>query len=45
MTEREEHDFLKDYLTWMKGPGLDQVIGSPDIQPKYIRIIRYKPYN
>ena len=24
MFEREEHDFLKDYLTWMKGPGLDQ---------------------
>ena len=24
MSEREEHDFLKDYLTWMKGPGLDQ---------------------
>ena len=23
MSEREEHDFLKDYLTWMKGPGLD----------------------
>ena len=23
MSEREEHDFLKDYLTWMK-PGLDQ---------------------
>ena len=24
MSEKEEHDFLKDYLTWMKGPGLDQ---------------------
>ena len=24
MTEKEEQDFLKDYLTWMKGPGLDQ---------------------
>ena len=24
MSEREEHDFLKDSLTWMKGPGLDQ---------------------
>ena len=24
MSEREEQDFLKDYLTWMKGPGLDQ---------------------
>ena len=24
MSEREEHNFLKDYLTWMKGPGLDQ---------------------
>ena len=24
MSVREEHDFLKDYLTWMKGPGLDQ---------------------
>ena len=24
MSEREEHEFLKDYLTWMKGPGLDQ---------------------
>ena len=24
MSEREEHDFLKDYLTWMKGPELDQ---------------------
>ena len=24
MSEREEHDFLKEYLTWMKGPGLDQ---------------------
>ena len=23
MTEREEQDFLKEYLTWMKGPGLD----------------------
>ena len=23
MSEREEHDFFKDYLTWMKGPGLD----------------------
>ena len=23
MSEREEHDFLKDYLTWMKGPALD----------------------
>ena len=23
MSEREEHDFLKEYLTWMK-PGLDQ---------------------
>ena len=24
MSVREEHDFLKDYLTWMKGAGLDQ---------------------
>ena len=24
MTEREEQDFLKDHLNWMKGPGLDQ---------------------
>ena len=24
MSEREEQDFVKDYLTWMKGPGLDQ---------------------
>ena len=24
MSEREDHDFLKDSLTWMKGPGLDQ---------------------
>ena len=24
MSEREKQDFLKDYLTWMKGPGLDQ---------------------
>ena len=24
MSEREEHEFLKDSLTWMKGPGLDQ---------------------
>ena len=24
MSEREEHDFLKDYLTWMKGPELDK---------------------
>ena len=24
MSEREEHDFLKDYLNWIKGPGLDQ---------------------
>ena len=24
MSEKEEHIFLKDYLTWMKGPGLDQ---------------------
>ena len=24
MSEREEQKFLKDYLTWMKGPGLDQ---------------------
>ena len=24
MSEREEHNFLKDYLFWMKGPGLDQ---------------------
>ena len=24
MSVREEQDFLKDYLTWMKGPGLDQ---------------------
>ena len=23
MTEREEQDFLNEYLTWMKGPGLD----------------------
>ena len=21
MSEREEHDFVKDYLVWMKGPG------------------------
>ena len=24
MSEREEQDFFKDYLSWMKGPGLDQ---------------------
>ena len=24
MSVREEHDFLKDYISWMKGPGLDQ---------------------
>ena len=24
MSIKEEHDFLKDYMTWMKGPGLDQ---------------------
>ena len=24
MSEREEYEFLKDYLTWMKGPELDQ---------------------
>ena len=24
MSLKEEHDFLKEYLTWMKGPGLDQ---------------------
>ena len=24
MSEIKEHDFLKDYLTWMKGPGLNQ---------------------
>ena len=24
MSVRDEHEFLKDYLTWMKGPGLDQ---------------------
>ena len=24
MSELEEADFLKEYLTWMKGPGLDQ---------------------
>ena len=24
MSEREEQDFMKDHLTWMKGPGLDQ---------------------
>ena len=24
MSEREENDFFKDYLTWMKGAGLDQ---------------------
>ena len=24
MSEREEQDFIKDHLTWMKGPGLDQ---------------------
>ena len=24
MSEREEQNFIKDYLTWMKGPGLDQ---------------------
>ena len=23
MSEKEEQDFFKDYLTWMKGPGLD----------------------
>ena len=23
MSEREEHDFMTEYLTWMKGPGLD----------------------
>ena len=23
MSETEEQDFLKDHLTWMKGPGLD----------------------
>ena len=23
MSEREERDFLAEYLTWMKGPGLD----------------------
>ena len=23
MSEREERDFLTEYLTWMKGPGLD----------------------
>ena len=23
MSEREEQDFFKDHLTWMKGPGLD----------------------
>ena len=23
MSETEEHDFLKEHLTWMKGPGLD----------------------
>ena len=23
MSEREEQDFIKDHLTWMKGPGLD----------------------
>ena len=23
MSEREENDFFKDHLTWMKGPGLD----------------------
>ena len=24
MSEREDQDFFKDSLTWMKGPGLDQ---------------------
>ena len=24
MSEREAHDFLKDHLNWMKGPGFDQ---------------------
>ena len=24
MSEREEQDFITEYLTWMKGPGLDQ---------------------
>ena len=24
MSVREEQDFLKDYISWMKGPGLDQ---------------------
>ena len=24
MSEREEQDFMTEYLTWMKGPGLDQ---------------------
>ena len=24
MSTREEHDFIEEYLTWMKGPGLDQ---------------------
>ena len=24
MSEREEHNFLKDHHTWLKGPGLDQ---------------------
>ena len=24
MSPKEEHDFLREYLTWMKGPGLDQ---------------------
>ena len=24
MSVRDEHEFLKDHLTWMKGPGLDQ---------------------
>ena len=23
MSQREEQDFIKDHLTWMKGPGLD----------------------
>ena len=24
MSTREEHDFIEEYMTWMKGPGLDQ---------------------
>ena len=24
MSEREEHNFMKDYITWTKGPGLNE---------------------